>query len=104
MFILQAGGMDPGLINMLFIGAMMLVFYFFMIRPQAKRQREQQEFETDLSEGAKIVTSSGIIGRVSKVEKNAIVLEIGAGTKTSIRIIKSAISKEMTDALNSPNE
>ena len=100
MFLLQAGGIDPGLINMIFIGAMMLVFYFFMIRPQAKRQREQQEFEEALGEGSKVVTSSGIIGRVSKVEKNSIVLEVGAGTKTNIRVIKSAISKEMTDSLN----
>ncbi len=100
MFVLQAGGMSPEMINLFFIAAMMLVFYFFMMRPQMKRQREQQQFETDLQEGSKVVTTSGIIGRIGKIEKDAIVLEIGAGTKTNIRILKSAISKEMTDSLN----
>lgn len=101
---LQVGGMDPGTLNIVFMGAMLAIFYFFMIRPQAKKQRLQQQFETDMGEGDKVVTSSGIIGKVSRLEKNAIVLEVGAGTKTSIRVLKSAISREMSEELNNETE
>ena len=101
---LQAGGMDPGTINILMMGAMLAIFYFFMIRPQAKKQRDQEQSEKDMSEGNKVVTSSGIIGKVSRIEKNSVVIEVGAGTKTSIRVLKPSISKEMSEALNNEAE
>lgn len=85
-------------IQFLFLGGMILVLYLFIIRPQAKKQKQQNSFLSDLAEGDKVVTSSGIVGKISKIEKGMIVLDIGAGTKTSIKILKSAISKEMTDA------
>lgn len=93
---LQAG-FDAGTINLLFMGGILVVFYFLMIRPQMKKQKMQAKFLEELKEGDKIVTTSGILGKVIKVEKNAVALEIGAGTKTTVRVLRSAISKEMTE-------
>ncbi|MCL4157697.1 UNVERIFIED_CONTAM: hypothetical protein GTU68_011736 [Idotea baltica] len=77
---------------------MFLIIYFFMIRPQTKRQNEQKKFMAALEKGDDVVTSSGILGKINKIEDEIITLEVG--TKTYIRITKSAISKEMTDSLN----
>lgn len=90
---------DPGMMNMLFLGGMLVVLYFFIIRPQAKKQKEQSNFIQDMKEGDKVVTTSGILGKISRIEKNTLTLEIGAGTKTTIRVLKSSISKEMTDSV-----
>jgi len=90
---------DPGMMNMLFLGGMLVVLYFFIIRPQAKKQKEQSNFIQDMKEGDKVVTTSGFLGKISRIEKNTLTLEIGAGTKTTIRVLKSSISKEMTDTV-----
>lgn len=86
-----------GMINFVFIGAMILIFYFFMIRPQSKKQKEQKAFQDNLDKGDEVVTTSGIIGRINKIEDEIITLDIG--NKTFIRIIRTAISKEMTESV-----
>jgi len=93
--LLQA--MDSGMMNMLFLGGMLVVAYFFLIRPQAKKQKEQANFLQNMKEGDRVVTNSGILGKISRIEKNTMTLEIGAGTKTTIRVLRSSISKELTD-------
>lgn len=82
---------------MLFFGAMFLIIYLFMIRPQSKRQNEQKKFMSALVKGDDVVTSSGILGKINKIEDEIITLEVG--NKTYIRVTKNAISKEMTDSL-----
>ncbi len=77
--------------------AIIAVMYFFMIRPQVKRQKEQTAFSTKLDKGQEVVTASGIIGRINKIEGEIVTLEVD--TKTYIRFSKSAISKEMTEQL-----
>lgn len=84
-----------GVVQLVFFGAMLLIFWLFLIRPQAKRQREQGEFMKNLSKGDQVVTASGIIGRINKIDENTIIIEAG---KVFIPIIRSAISKEMTDS------
>ena len=74
---------------------MILIFWLFLIRPQAKKQREQKNFMDALQKGDEIVTSSGILGRINKIEEDIVTLEVG--TKTYLRVTKSAISKEMTE-------
>lgn len=83
---------DPnaGIINLVFLGAIFLVFYFFIIRPQSKRQKEIKEKVEEMKKGDKIVTSSGIIGIVDKIEENEILVDVDSGTK--IRMLKSAIT------------
>lgn len=95
LLLLQTSG--AGLFNLLFFGAMLLIFWLFLIRPQAKRQREQKNFMERLEKGEEVVTSSGIIGRINKIEGDIVTLDIG--NKVFIRVTKNAISKEMTDAI-----
>lgn len=83
---------DPnaGIINLVFLGAIFLVFYLFIIRPQSKRQKEIKEKVEGMKKGDKVVTSSGIIGIVDKIEENEFLLDIDSGTK--IRMLKSAVT------------
>ena len=76
--------------SLLFIGAIILIFYFFMIRPGMKRQKEAAKFRNNLQEGSKIITTSGVYGKIIKIENNYIVLEIDNNVK--IKIDKSAIA------------
>lgn len=85
-------------INLLIFLAIFGTFYFFMIRPQVKKQKEQQKFQDGIQEGDEVVTASGIIGRIHKIEDTVIHLAVNG--KTTIRVTKGAISKEMTDAFN----
>ena len=68
-----------------------------MIRPQAKKQNAQQSFQDGLEKGDEVVTGSGLLGRVNKIDGSIVTLEVG--NKTFIRVTKNSISKEMTDAL-----
>jgi len=91
---LQASG-GGGAINFLFLGAMFVIFYFFLIRPQAKKQKQQRNFEAELEKGTEVVTASGIYGKINKIEGEIITLEIA--NKIFIRVTKNSISKEMTE-------
>lgn len=96
--LLQAGGAEGGgMINFLFMGAMLLVFWFFMIRPQANKQKEQTKFEDSLDKGTEVATASGILGKITKIEDNIVTLEVAP--KVYIRVTRNAISKEMTNAV-----
>ena len=92
------GGSSGTLIMM---GLMILVFWMFMIRPQAKKAKQQKSFIENLQKGDKIVTIAGIHGTVNKVnEDGTLSLEINPGSY--IKIEKSAISMEWTTQLNKP--
>lgn len=95
MLILQSDA-NP-IISMLPLIGMALVFYFLFMRPQQKKAKAQKEFSNSLDKGAVIVTGSGIIGKINKIEDQVITLQLA--DKTFIKVMKSAISKEMTDAL-----
>lgn len=85
---------DPnaGIINLVFLGAIFLVFYLFIIRPQSKRQKEIKEKVEGMKKGDKVVTSSGIIGFVNKIEENEILVEVDTGSGVKLRMLKSAIT------------
>ena len=85
------------MLNFVFIGAMILVFWLFLIRPQSKKQKEQRSFVDNMEKGDDVVTTSGILGRINKIEDEIVTLEVG--TKMYIRVTKSAISKELSDAI-----
>jgi len=102
MILLQAapGGMS-GISPMILLGGMILVFWLFMIRPQAKKAKQAKEFQTNLQKGDRIVTIAGIHGKVNRVnEDNTIDLETSPGS--SLKIEKSAISIEWSQQLNKP--
>ncbi len=76
---------------------MVAVMYFFMLRPQIKKQKEQNKFGESLAKGNDVVTSSGIIGRINRIDGNIITLQVDP--KTFIKVTKGSISKELTDAM-----
>jgi preprotein translocase subunit YajC len=86
----------------IFLGLMIFVFWMFMIRPQAKKAKDQKKFITDLQKGEKIVTIAGIHGKIEKVNDDGTTLQIEISHGSYIKIEKSAISMEMTAALNKP--
>lgn len=73
-----------------------VVFYFFMIRPQVKRQKETRKFREALKKGDKVVTTGGIYGKISEVKETVIVLEIAKDVL--IKVDKNGIIKDMSDA------
>jgi preprotein translocase subunit YajC len=84
------GGFDYS--SLILFAAMGLVFYFFMIRPQQKKQKEQKKFRDELKKGDLVVTIGGLHGRVYSVENETVTLDVDKGIKLVFE--KSAISQE----------
>ncbi|MDP5200160.1 preprotein translocase subunit YajC [Flavobacterium sp. DG2-3] len=76
---------------------MFVVIYFFMIRPQQKRAKNEKEFESNLKVGDKIVTKSGFHGRIAELAETTVVIETMSG---KLKLERSAISLELSAALN----
>lgn len=91
-FLQAPSGGGAGLMGMLFPLLIIVVFYFFLIRPQVKRQRDQQKFVESLKEGMEVLTQAGIIGRITKIDGNVIRLMVDE--KTFIRVVKQSITGE----------
>lgn len=97
----QAPGPFGNSTTLIFLGMMILVFWLFFIRPQAKRAKNQKKFIEELQKGEKIVTIAGIHGTINKVnEDGTLSIEVSPGSY--IKIEKSAISMDWTAALNKP--
>jgi preprotein translocase subunit YajC len=87
------GGMTP---IFLMVG-MFIVMYFFMIRPQAKRAKEQKKFADSMNVGEQVVTTAGIHGRINKANDDG-TLQLEISRSTFMTIERSAVSMEMTTA------
>lgn len=85
--LLQEGG-SP-LFSAIFWVGIIAVFYFFMIRPQAKKAKEAKKFREALAKGSRVVTIGGIHGKVTEINDTTVVLDTGS---TKLRVEKSAIS------------
>ena len=96
--LLQAGGM--GVQQLIMFGAIAVVFYFFMIRTQMKKQKDQKKYVDELKKGDKVVTTAGIHGKIYEVADTTFLVETEGGGR--IRFDKSAISLESSKALNTP--
>src|ERR1700754_1145501 len=95
---LQAGG-GAGTMQLVLLGGMILVFWLFMIRPQAKKAKMAKQFQQNLQKGDKIVTIAGIHGTVNRInEDSTIQMETSPGSY--IKLEKSAISLEWTQNVN----
>jgi preprotein translocase subunit YajC len=71
------------------IAVIMFVFYFFLIRPQAKKQKEQVNFLSTLKSGDQVITQSGILGKISSINDHIVNLEIA--NNVNIKILKSQV-------------
>ncbi len=98
MYLLQAAPGGGGF-QFIFLGLMIVVFWLFFIRPQAKKQKQQKTFIESLQKGDRVVTIAGIHGVVNRVnEDGTLQLEINPGSY--LKIEKSAISLEWSNQLN----
>ncbi|MFD2598934.1 preprotein translocase subunit YajC [Sphingobacterium corticis] len=79
-----------------------VVFYFFMIRPQMKKQKDHKKYIQELGVNARIVTTAGIHGRIVEVNDTSFLVDVGSGVK--IRFDKSAVSLDASKALNEVKE
>ncbi len=96
--LLQAAG-GFGIQQLLTFGLIAIVFYFFMIRPQVKKQKDQKKYVTELKKGDRVITTAGIHGKIIELNDATVVLEVDNG---KIRFDKSAISLDASKALNTP--
>ncbi len=83
--------------GLLFPLAIMGVFFFFIIRPQQQKQKKQKGFTANLKKGDEVVTNSGLVGKITKVEDNFITVQ--TGQKTFLKFLRGTISQEMTELL-----
>ena len=75
-----------------------VVFYFFMIRPQMKKAKDHKKYVEELKKGDKVITTSGIHGKIVEMNDSTFLIEVESGTK--IRFEKSSVSLESSKALN----
>lgn len=101
-FLLMGDPKNGGSVQLLMMGGIMLVFWLFMIRPQAKKAKMQKTFINDLKKGDRIVTIAGIHGVINKVNDDNTTIQLEVSPGSYIKIEKSAISLEWSQALNKP--
>jgi preprotein translocase subunit YajC len=100
MFTILAQAQQPSsaIPQLLVFGGIILVFYFFMIRPQQKKAKDQRKFIDEIKKGDYVVTIGGAHGHVAEMEGETFILEVEKGGR--IRFNKSAISLEATKVAN----
>lgn len=83
-------------ISFLPLVGVLVVFYFFMIRPQQKKAKDQKKFTEEITKGDLVVTIGGIHARIAEIEGDTFIIEVERGAR--IKISKSAVSMESTKA------
>lgn len=87
----QGGGIG----SLLPLLAVIVIFYFFMIRPQMKKQKEIKAFRENLQKGDKVLTVGGIYGKISEINDNTCLLEVADGVR--IKVDKAGLVKDTSD-------
>ncbi|MFO0505267.1 MAG: preprotein translocase subunit YajC [Chryseotalea sp.] len=100
--ILQAQQQGNAYMQFVFFGAIILVFYFFMIRPQQKKAKEAKKFQDEISKGDYVVTIGGVHGRIAEIDTDTFVIEVEKGGR--IRFSKTAINMEASKAAQGKNK
>lgn len=86
-----------GLESLLFPVLLIVVFYFFMIRPQLKKTKEQKKFRENIKTGDRIITIGGIHGKIVDVQEKTFIIMVEGGVK--LKIEKSAISMDASSSM-----
>lgn len=92
---LQAPAQGNSTTMLMMMGVMVVGFYFLMIRPQMKKQKQEKKFQEELKVGSRVVLTSGLHGRIAQIHDDGIVIETLSG---KLKFEKAAISREFTDA------
>lgn len=93
---------NGGMMNLIMIVALIAIFYFFMIRPQQKKQKEIKKFREGLAVGDRVITAGGIHGKIRGIKENSFVLEIADNVR--ITIDKGSVFPTAADAQESANQ
>ncbi len=88
MILLQAAG--SGMSSLIMFGMIFAVMYFFMIRPQIKKQKKEREYRLALQKGDKVITIGGIHGKITDIKEDTVIIEVHGGT--TLKVEKSAVS------------
>tara|TARA_B110000196_G_scaffold260189_1_gene231380 strand:- start:90 stop:386 length:297 start_codon:yes stop_codon:yes gene_type:complete len=88
MILLQAAG--AGMSSLIMFGMIFIVMYFFMIRPQIKKQKKEREYRLALQKGDKVITIGGIHGKITAIKEDAFIIEVHGGA--TLKVEKSAVS------------
>jgi preprotein translocase subunit YajC len=91
----QQGG--NGMMQVLMIAGIIAIFYFFMIRPQQKRNKEQAKFRSELQKGQKVVTIGGLHGKIVEVQEKTVTVEVE--NQVRLKFEKSAIATSVADQI-----
>lgn len=86
-----SGGAGP-FVQLLPLLLFFAIFYFLLIRPQRQHQQKVQKMVAALKKGDKVITAGGIIGTVTSVQNDYVVLKIGENESTKVEILKSAVT------------
>ena len=90
----EGGGSSPGFGNPLFFMMMIFgIFYFLLIRPNQKRERERRSMLESLSKGSKVVTNGGICGTIVGISEKTVVLKVSDDPVTKIEFVRSSVSQ-----------
>ena len=92
----QAAQGGSGMSFIIMMVAIFAIMYFFMIRPQQKRQKEIHNFQNSLTEGAEVVTGGGIYGTVKKIDLTTGIIEVKIADGVVIKVDKSYVFKDMS--------
>jgi|688.fasta_scaffold02680_8 preprotein translocase subunit YajC len=93
----QGAGAQNPIMSFLPILMIIVVFYFFMIRPQMKKAKEQKKFRENLKKGDRIVTIGGLHGKIADVQETTFIIEAEGGVK--LKFEKSAVSMDQSVTL-----
>ncbi|MDD6210727.1 MAG: preprotein translocase subunit YajC [Bacteroidales bacterium] len=97
MILQAAAGMDQQWSSILMMVAIFAIFYFFMIRPQQKRQKEIKKFREALKVGDKVVTAGGIYGKIKEINDSTLLVEIAENVR--IKVDKASVFASTEDSL-----
>ncbi|MBD5355965.1 MAG: preprotein translocase subunit YajC [Bacteroides sp.] len=89
MILLQEQAQGGGLSGIIMIVAMIAIFYFFMIRPQSKKQKEIKKARDAMQKGDKVVTAGGIHGKIREIHEDTIIVEISP--EVSVKVDKASV-------------
>lgn len=90
-----AGGDSNPLMSFLPLVLIVVVFYFFIIRPQMKRQKELKKFRESIAKGDKVITTGGIMGKINDVKEDHLVIEIADNVR--IKVDKNSVVRDVAD-------
>lgn len=92
----QQGTQNNGIMSIIMLVLIFVVFYFFMIRPQTKKQKEIQKQRAAMKAGDSVITSGGIYGKIKEVKENTLLIEVAENVR--IKVDKNSVFVTADDA------